>query len=252
MCRFFLLVSLLFLLPAAAARGETPVRGFSGFRSLFHVAPPVAPVPPVPGAVRPSASPAAMAGNAWPGSLCRSAVLAAEHAHAIPAGLLLAIGLVESGRTDPQTGQRSPWPWAVNVEGRGALFDTREAALLLGRCKEVAAADHVCAQHLREGISKLPEKVLEMSDTVMFTFTQIAFFSSAAGTLLVGLSLSLILNMLFPAARGRHRLLDDEIAARLLDPRTRPTFVSVHPRSFRSKRLELPCQTEKFSPGHSS
>ena len=72
--------------------------------------------------------------------------------------------------------------------------------MLLGRCKEVAAADHVCAQHLREGISKLPEKVLEMSDTVMFTFTQIAFFSSAAGTLLVGLSLSLILNMLFPAA----------------------------------------------------
>ena len=86
------------------------------------------------------------------------------------------------------------------VQELAASGDTREAALLLGRCKEVAAADHVCAQHLREGISKLPEKVLEMSDTVMFTFTQIAFFSSAAGTLLVGLSLSLILNLLFPAA----------------------------------------------------
>ena len=59
-------------------------------------------------------------------------------------------------------------------------------------------------------------------------------------------------NMLFPAARGGRRLLDDEIAARLLDPRTRPTFVSVHPRSFRSKRLEQPCQTEKFSPRHSA
>ena len=137
MCRFFLLVSLLFLLPAAAARGETPVRGFSGFRSLFHVAPPVAPVP---AAARASASPAPMAGNAWPGSLCRSAILAAERAHAIPAGLLLAIGLVESGRTDPQTGQRSPWPWAVNVEGRGALFDTREAALAFVRQSEAGGS----------------------------------------------------------------------------------------------------------------
>jgi hypothetical protein len=43
-----------------------------------------------------------------------------------------------------------------------ASGDAREAALLVGRCKEVAAADHVCAQYLREGISKLPEKVLEM------------------------------------------------------------------------------------------
>jgi hypothetical protein len=77
--------------------------------------------------------------------------------------------------------------------------DTRESALLLGRCKEVAACDHVCAQYLREGISKLPEKVLEMSDKVMFTFTQILFFSSAAGIVLVGLCLGFLLNIVFPA-----------------------------------------------------
>ena len=83
-----------------------------------------------------------------------------------------------------------------------ALGDTREAALLLGRCKEVAAADQVCAQYLHEGISKLPAKVLEMSDKVMFTFTQILFFSSAAGILLVGFCLGFILNMAFPAIIG--------------------------------------------------
>ena len=80
-----------------------------------------------------------------------------------------------------------------------ASGDAREAALLLGRCKEVAAADYVCAEHLREGISKLPEKVLEMSDKVVFTFSQILFFSSAAGILLIGLGLGFILSMAFPA-----------------------------------------------------
>ena len=84
-------------------------------------------------------------------------------------------------------------------QGHATSGDTREAALLLGRCKEVAAADNVCAQYLREGISKLPEKVLEMSDKVTFSFAQIAFFSSAAGILLVGLCLAYILNTAFPA-----------------------------------------------------
>lgn len=84
-------------------------------------------------------------------------------------------------------------------QGLAESGDSREAALLLGRCKEVAAADQVCAQYLREGISKLPEKVLEMSDKVMFTFTQILFFSSAAGIFLVGLCLGLVLQMSFPA-----------------------------------------------------
>lgn len=84
-------------------------------------------------------------------------------------------------------------------QGLAASGDAREAALLLGRCKEVAAADHVCAQYLREGISKLPEKVLEMSDKVMFTFTQILFFSSAFGIFVVGLCLGFLLNTAFPA-----------------------------------------------------
>lgn len=80
-----------------------------------------------------------------------------------------------------------------------ASGDAREAALLLGRCKEVAAVDHVCAQYLNEGMSKLPEKVLEMSDKVTFTFPQMLFFSSAGGILIVGIGLGFGLNMAFPA-----------------------------------------------------
>ena len=84
-------------------------------------------------------------------------------------------------------------------QDHAAAGDAREAALLLGRCKEVAAADPTCDQHLREGISKLPDKVLEMSGNIVFTSTQILFFSTAAGIFVVGLCLGLIMNVAFPA-----------------------------------------------------
>lgn len=123
-----------------------PGRGFGGFQTLFHVARPPPPAPPAPlplaagSSTAASATPAAATppGTQAPGTLCRAAILAAERAHGIPQGLLLAIGLVESGRTDRATGQRNPWPWAVNAEGRGALLDTREAALAFVRQSEAA------------------------------------------------------------------------------------------------------------------
>ena len=137
----FLLALFAAFLPAAANAqpSHPPGRSFPGFHALFHVPPPAA--PPLTAARMPSppapATPSAL-GSASPGSLCRAAILAAERAHAIPTGLLFAIGLVESGRTDPQTGQRLPWPWAVNAEGRGTLFDTREGAVAFVRQAEAA------------------------------------------------------------------------------------------------------------------
>ncbi|MCW8084475.1 lytic transglycosylase domain-containing protein [Sabulicella glaciei] len=67
--------------------------------------------------------------QADPGQLCRSAIARAEREAGIPAGLLQAIGRVESGRRNPETGTISPWPWTQNAEGRGHFLPTREAAL---------------------------------------------------------------------------------------------------------------------------
>jgi hypothetical protein len=64
-----------------------------------------------------------------PGLACRAAIGQAEREAAIPAGLLQAIGRVESGRRDPATGRFAPWPWTINAEGRGMYFPTREAAI---------------------------------------------------------------------------------------------------------------------------
>lgn len=60
---------------------------------------------------------------------CRAAIAQAEREAGIPTGLLQAIGRVESGRRNPETGVAGPWPWTLNAEGRGQFFPTKEAAI---------------------------------------------------------------------------------------------------------------------------
>jgi soluble lytic murein transglycosylase-like protein len=71
----------------------------------------------------------APAARAQDGQLCRAAIEAAERAQGIPSRLLTAIGRVESGRRDPETGALNPWPWTINAEGQGNFFPTRAAAI---------------------------------------------------------------------------------------------------------------------------
>ncbi|MCB1331104.1 MAG: lytic transglycosylase domain-containing protein [Maritimibacter sp.] len=56
----------------------------------------------------------------------RAAVEAAAHS-GVPVSVLKAISLTETGRA--RGGDVRPWPWTVNMEGKGVWFDTREAAL---------------------------------------------------------------------------------------------------------------------------
>jgi len=66
---------------------------------------------------------------AEPTQLCRAAIAVAERQAAIPAGLMQAIGRVESGRRNPQTGAFGPWPWVLNAEGQGRFFPDAPAAI---------------------------------------------------------------------------------------------------------------------------
>ncbi|WP_093036171.1 transglycosylase SLT domain-containing protein [Roseovarius azorensis] len=55
--------------------------------------------------------------------------IAARHAAAltdVPLSVLLSITRVETGRTEG--GRLEPWPWTVNMEGKGHWFDNRDAA----------------------------------------------------------------------------------------------------------------------------
>jgi hypothetical protein len=81
--------------------------------------------------------------------LCRPAILAAERAHAVPPGLMAAIGRVESGRRDTVTGTSNPWPWTVNAEGQGAFYDTKAQAIAAVRAMQargVRSIDVGCMQ----------------------------------------------------------------------------------------------------------
>ncbi|MCR0980515.1 lytic transglycosylase domain-containing protein [Roseomonas populi] len=64
-----------------------------------------------------------------PTALCRAAIAAAEREYGLPAGLLAAIGRVESGRRDPATGESGPWPWTMNAEGTGKFFSSKAEAV---------------------------------------------------------------------------------------------------------------------------
>lgn len=63
------------------------------------------------------------------GLLCREGIARAERAESLPAGLLQAIALAESGRWDAARRAALPWPWTVNAGGEAARFDSKEEAV---------------------------------------------------------------------------------------------------------------------------
>ncbi len=73
-----------------------------------------------------------------PGLRCEQAIGAAARADHVPADLMAAIGLVETGRPDPVSGAWHPWPWAINAEGRGMFFDSQAEAIAAVRSLQAA------------------------------------------------------------------------------------------------------------------
>jgi hypothetical protein len=78
-----------------------------------------------------------------PGAACRQAIAAAAQSHAIPGPLLAAIGQVESGRRDPQTGTWVPWPWTVDADGQGSFYDTKAQAVTAVRALQADGAHSI-------------------------------------------------------------------------------------------------------------
>ena len=73
-----------------------------------------------------SARAAPLAGE---GGLCGGAIQAAQDRHLVPAGLLFAIGQVESGRPDPVTHRLVPWPWTVQAQNQSYYFASKAEAV---------------------------------------------------------------------------------------------------------------------------
>jgi hypothetical protein len=66
-----------------------------------------------------------------PGALCERAVEHGARTVGVPREVLHAIALTETGRW--QNGRFRPWPWAINREGKGFWFASREEALAFAK-----------------------------------------------------------------------------------------------------------------------
>jgi hypothetical protein len=75
--------------------------------------------------------PAAWAGSppGEPVDSCDQAATVAEATWQLPAGLLSAIGVVESGRGDLARARPVPWPWTINFDGRGYFLPNKTEAV---------------------------------------------------------------------------------------------------------------------------
>lgn len=80
-------------------------------------------------------------------TLCLNAISHASRKSGVPAKVMLAIALSETGRK--MEGALRPWPWTMNVRGKGYWFDSREEAIAfakLQRAKNEDSFDSGCFQ----------------------------------------------------------------------------------------------------------
>ena len=84
-----------------------------------------------------------------PPGLCEAAAASAETTAHLPARMLEAISLTETGRFDAASGRVRPWPWSINANGEGHVFATRDDAIAAVRALQaqgVASIDVGCMQ----------------------------------------------------------------------------------------------------------
>jgi hypothetical protein len=89
------------------------------------------------------------AAAADPAALCETAVNTAEYDAHLPARLLGAISLTESGRINPGSGRVRAWPWTINAEGQGQFFATKQDAIAAAKgllARGVRSIDVGCLQ----------------------------------------------------------------------------------------------------------
>ena len=64
----------------------------------------------------------------WANDRIPSGYLAVAAESNIPHSLLYAVALTESGKRMPSSSTIRPWPWTLNIAGRGVFFDSRQSA----------------------------------------------------------------------------------------------------------------------------
>jgi hypothetical protein len=99
-----------------------------------------------------------------PGNACMAAGHDAEQVSSLPSNLLISIGMVESGRTDPLTGRKAPWPWTVNADGQGQYFDNKADAEAFVRFAEESGAHDIDVGCFQISLQSHPDAFATLDD----------------------------------------------------------------------------------------
>ena len=109
-------------------------------------------------------APWAYAVQAQDDALCHDATRAAELATGVPNQLLTAISRVESGRYDPTTGRTEAWPWTINVEGTGHVYDTKVAAMAAVASFQAQGARSIDVGCMQINLKQHPDAFASLAD----------------------------------------------------------------------------------------
>lgn len=92
-----------------------------------------------------------------PSALCEQAIGRTEARAHTPAGMLAAIGQVESGRPDHRTGRMRPWPWTIDAEGTGQFFATKADAIAAVEALQAAGVRSIDVGCMQVNLMHHPE-----------------------------------------------------------------------------------------------
>ena len=111
---------------------------------------------------------------------CAQAAAVAEARAGIPAGLLLAIGVVESGRTNA-AGVRAPWPFAIQSDGVGRFLANAEDAVAAVQALQVAGVQSIDVGCFQINLLHHPNDFLDLAsgfDPLANAFAAARFLAS--------------------------------------------------------------------------
>ncbi len=109
------------------------------------------------------AQPAAALGLQESASLCEAAMDATKAKTSLPAHLLMAIAMVESGRPRPGSGA-SPWPWTINVAGAGHFYETKSEAIAAVRAAQATGIQSIDVGCMQINLPSHPQAFASLDD----------------------------------------------------------------------------------------
>lgn len=87
-----------------------------------------------------------------------------ERLNGIPKNLLMAISSNESGRYSDKAQMTLPWPWTINVDGKGYYFNTMHEAVTAARNAQLRGADNVDVGCMQISMKHHPDAFVSLTD----------------------------------------------------------------------------------------